>query len=51
MSIRFVRLSVLGVIVLFASGCITKRTVTHDGEVVEEGYVVKTPRVKVVGDP
>jgi hypothetical protein len=29
--------------VLFTSGCLMKRTVTRDGAVVEEGYVVKGP--------
>ena len=32
-----------GITMLFASGCVTKRTVTEGGAVVAQGYVVKRP--------
>lgn len=32
-----------GLITLFSNGCVTKRTVTRDGAVVAQGYVMKSP--------
>ncbi|MEO6787858.1 MAG: hypothetical protein ABI318_17175 [Chthoniobacteraceae bacterium] len=44
MLIRFVCLAFLCVLIaFFTGGCITERTVKEDGEVIEQGYVIKDP--------
>lgn len=40
---RVVAFIVCGLIALASSGCVTKRTVTRNGSVQSEGYVVKRP--------
>jgi hypothetical protein len=48
MKIRFGHFLILlsASVVLFSSGCLMKRTVTKDGSVVAEGYVIKQPLMR-----
>jgi hypothetical protein len=42
-AMRAILLSLCAIIVCFCSGCVVRRTVTEDGGVVSQKYVVKTP--------